>query len=98
MCFQHTLYCLGIYVNSIKRTFTLPREKKGRIISEFLTLLEKSSLSIKELSQLVGDLEPAINKGQQQLQCNFNKLWGQQKSEITIHRYTSVRVKEELNW
>ena len=51
-----TIQFLGKEINSIDITVTLPQEKKDWIVKQCQDLLTKSSVSIRELTQLIGML------------------------------------------
>ena len=48
-----TIQFLGMEINSIDMTVTLPQEKKDQIVKQCQDLLRKSSVSIRELTQLI---------------------------------------------
>ena len=49
-----TIQFLGMEINSIDMTVTLPQEKKDHIVKQCQDLLRKSSVSLRELTQLIG--------------------------------------------
>ena len=53
--FQTTQF-LGMEINSIDMTKTPPQEKKDQIVKQCQDLLRKSSVTIRELAQLIGRL------------------------------------------
>ena len=51
-----TIQFLGMEINSIDMNVTLPQEKKDQIVKQCQDLLRKSSVSLQELTQLIGRL------------------------------------------
>ena len=51
-----TILFLGMEINSEDLTITLPQEKKDQIVKQCRDLLWKSSVSIRELTELIGGL------------------------------------------
>ena len=98
-----TIQFLGMEINSIDMTVTLPQEKKDQIVKQGQDLLRKSSVSPRELTQLIGRLAstaiavlPAAlqYRAMQRQQILELSVAGNYSSEIKL----SDEVKAELQW
>ena len=94
---------LGMEINSIKMTLTLAQEKKGKIAQQCQNLLGKSSVSIRELSRLIGRfvstaiavlLAPLQYQAMQRQQILELQETRDYNSKITL----SAEVKAALDW
>ena len=98
-----TIQFLGMEINSIDMTVTLPQEKKDQIVKQCQDLLRKSSVSLRELTQLIGRLAstaiavlpaPLQYRAMQCQQILELSVAGNYSSEIKL----SDEVKTELQW
>ena len=94
---------LGIEINSLEMTLQLPQEKKNQIVTQCQGLLEKSNVTIRELTRLVGRLSStAVAILPAPLQ--YRAIQRQQIAELANKKnYNSLvtlteEVKGELNW
>ena len=98
-----TILFLGMEINSEDLTITLPQEKKDQIVKQCRDLLWKSSVSIRELTELIGGLaSTAIAILPAPLQ--YRAMQRQQILELSATRNFSSEiklsdeVKTELQW
>ena len=98
-----TIQFLGMEINSIDTTVTLPQEKKDQIVKQCQDLLRKSSVSLRELTQHIGRLPstaiavlpaPLQYRAMQRQQILELSVAGNYSSEIKL----SDEVKTELQW
>ena len=98
-----TIQFLGTEINSIDMAITLPQEKKDQIVKRCQDLFRKSSVSIWELTQLIGRLTstaiavlpaPLQYRVMQRQQILELPAAGNYSSEIKL----SDEVKTELQW
>ena len=85
-----TIQFLGTEINSIDMAITLPQEKKDQKVKRCQDLLRKSSVSIRELTQLIGRLaSTAIAVLPAPFQCRVmkrSKYWSYLLQEITAQK------------
>lgn len=97
----HQLLCLGVSINTLDMTLTVPSFRVAELQSELRTWLYKPNFTKRQLHQLLGKLSYVsafVWAGQASMNRLLNALWSYSSSPKQSSHPVTDDLRTDINW